>query len=154
MITDWAEEALGEIQTSTHPNCVVCGRDNHQGLQLEFRAAADGSVRATFDCRPAYEGYADVLHGGVIAALLDGAMTNCLFAHGRPGVTAELTVRFRHPVRTGRAAAVRASIERCCPPLHVLKADLTQDGQVKATACGKFMDQVQIAAHRLAPVQA
>ena len=45
------------------------------------------------------------------------------------------------------AATVRAWIERCSPPLHVLRAELVQNGQLKAAACGKFMDQA------LAPVQ-
>jgi acyl-coenzyme A thioesterase PaaI-like protein len=36
-----------------------------------------------------------MLHGGVISSILDGTMTNCLFAHGTVAVTAELRVRFR-----------------------------------------------------------
>jgi acyl-coenzyme A thioesterase PaaI-like protein len=66
---------------------------NGRGLRLKCRLSADGSVQATFDCNGTYEGYANILHGGVASALLDGAMTNCLFAHGHPGVTAEITVR-------------------------------------------------------------
>ncbi len=104
----------------------------------------DGSVQARFNCDKVFEGYANVLHGGVVSSLLDGAMTNCLFAHGHPGVTAELTVRFRHPVRTGEAVTVRAWIERCFPHLHVLRAELVQNGQLVATARGKFMDRAQI----------
>ena len=145
MITEAEQDALRETQAQAHLNCVVCGTANGHGLRLEFRTSADGSVQATFDCKKAYEGYADVLHGGVVSTLLDGAMTNCLFAHGHPGVTAEITVRFRHPVHTGRTATVRAWIERCSPPLHVLSAQLVQDEQLKATACGKFIDQTRLA---------
>jgi uncharacterized protein (TIGR00369 family) len=113
-----------------------------------FHPSGDGGVQATFDCRKAYEGYANVVHGGVVSALLDGAMTNCLFSHGHPGVTAELVVRFRHPVRTDTAATVRAWIERCAPPLHILKAELLQDQQLKATARGKFMEQARVTRER------
>lgn len=145
MITNSAEDALCELRAQAHSNCVVCGTSNDRGLHLEFRTSEDGSVQAQFGCDTIFEGYASMLHGGVVSLLLDGAMTNCLFAHGHPGVTAELTVRFRHPVRTGGAVTVRAWIERCSPPLHVLRAELVQNGQIKATACGKFMDQARIA---------
>jgi uncharacterized protein (TIGR00369 family) len=144
VITEQAQDALRAMRVRTHPNCVVCGTANGRGLRLEFQTSADGSVQATFDCGKTYEGYCDVLHGGVVSTLLDGAMTNCLFAHGHPGVTAEITVRFRHPVYTGTSATVRAWIERCSPPLHVLKAELLQGGQCKATARGKFLEQAHL----------
>ena len=141
VITETGHDTLREIRARTHANCVVCGTANGHGLRLVFRRSEDGSVQATFACEKAYEGYADVLHGGVISSLLDGAMTNCLFSHGHPCVTAELTVRFRHPVCTDTTATVRAWMEHCVPPLHVLKAELVQDGQLKATARGKFMEK-------------
>ena len=96
---------------------------------------------ASFDCRPLLEGYPGVLHGGVISALLDGAMTNCLFAQGRAAVTAELRVRFRHPVATDGTARLRAWIDRSCPPLFVLRAELRQGEQLMATAEGKFVQR-------------
>ncbi len=80
-----------------------------------------------------------MLHGGVIATLLDAAMTNCLFAHGHCGVTADLRVRYRHPVVSGEACVLRARIERAAAPLFVLTAELRQNGRCKATATGKFM---------------
>jgi len=105
----------------------------------------DGGVQAHFDCDSAYEGFPGMLHGGVISCLLDGAMTNCLFAHGRRGITGELKVRFRHPVVTGQSTLVRAWIESSSPPFHVLKAELIQDQQVKARATGKFLEQAALA---------
>ena len=141
VITD-STAGIGQvIRAEVHAHCVVCGRANERGLGVEYVASADGAVQARFACKKVFEGYPDVLHGGVISSLLDGAMTNCLFAHGHPGVTAELTVRYRHPVQTDAEASIRAWIERCSPPLHVLRAELEQNGQVKATACGKFMDR-------------
>jgi uncharacterized protein (TIGR00369 family) len=148
VITEPAQDTLRTMRVRSHPNCVVCGAANGRGLRLEFHASGDGSVEARFDCQKAYEGYMDVLHGGVVAALLDGAMTNCLFAHGHPGLTAEITVRFRHAVYTGAPATVRAWIERCAPPLHVLTAEVSQDGQLKATARGKFLEQARLVAER------
>jgi acyl-coenzyme A thioesterase PaaI-like protein len=58
------------------------------GLGLHFTVAPEGGVESTFAGSDVFEGYAGWLHGGLTAALLDGAMTNCLFAHGCQAVTA------------------------------------------------------------------
>ena len=79
-------------------------------------------------------------------SLLDGAMTNCLFAHGQQGITGELKVRFRHPVVINRMAIVRAWIDRSTPPFHVLQAELIQDEWLKAKATGKFVQRSHLEA--------
>jgi uncharacterized protein (TIGR00369 family) len=112
---------------------------NGRGLGVNFAAVSDGKVEASFTCDAAFEGYSGVLHGGVISSLLDGAMTNCLFAYGHVAVTAELKVRFRHPVATGKPAKVRAWITSATSPLFELAAELVQDEQIKAIAKGKFL---------------
>ena len=145
MTTEPVQNHCVAIGPRIHKNCVVCGTSNDRGLHLQFLSLEDGSVQASFDCGKAFEGYAGSLHGGVISALLDGAMTHCIFAHGHAGVTAELKVRYRHPVVVDHIAIVRGRICRCSPPLYLMEAELLQDGQVKATATAKFMDQPQLA---------
>jgi acyl-coenzyme A thioesterase PaaI-like protein len=80
-----------------------------------------------------------VLHGGMIASLLDGAMTNCLFAHGCSAMTAELKIRYRHPVAIDVPVQVCASLVGSVHSLHQLNAQLTQQDGVKVTTTGKFM---------------
>jgi acyl-coenzyme A thioesterase PaaI-like protein len=125
---------------SAHPGCIVCSGSNARGLRLRYARTAGNGVEAEIECDRSLEGYGGRLHGGVIAAALDGAMTHCLFALGRTAVTAELNVRFRHPVATGRPATVRARLERDLGPLYLLEAELVQDGVVKAAASGKFLE--------------
>lgn len=141
MTTDSAKTDLASVRAQEHANCMVCSPSSRRGLGLQFSVSKDGSVQATFNCDKAFEGYANVLHGGLISCLLDGAMTNCMFAHGYAAVTAELNIRFRHPVVIGEPATVRAWIERSQPRLHVLKAEVVQEQQVKATATGKFLER-------------
>jgi uncharacterized protein (TIGR00369 family) len=88
-----------------------------------------------------YEGYNGMLHGGVISAIADGAMANCLFAHGIVAVTAELNVRFRHPVVLGTTLVVMARIIRRAETLFLLEANLLQDGEIKVKATGKFLQR-------------
>lgn len=145
MITESGQMELRQTRAQAHSNCVVCSPANSRSLCAKFTASDDGGVQACFGCDKAFEGYAGMLHGGVIASLLDGAMTNCMFAHGIPAITAELNVRFRHPVIISQLATVRAWIERSSPPLHLLRAEVVQDEQLKATALGKFMEKPHLA---------
>ena len=141
MDAEYLDAELRQTAAQAHPNCALCSSSNANGLRLDFNVSDAGGVTATFDCDSQFEGYAGRLHGGIVASLLDSAMTNCLFANASSAVTLRLTVRYRHPVHTGKPATVRAHIERSSPPRHVLKAEVVQDDQVKATAEGKFLEQ-------------
>ena len=138
--TEPTAELLHSTRDGQHARCVVCGQPEPPGLGLAFEVADDGSVSATFDCAAAFEGYPGMLHGGVISAIADGAMTNCLFARGVVAVTAELNVRFRHPVELGAPLTVTARVRKHCSPLWVLEASLTQGDQLRVKATGKFME--------------
>ncbi|HOO17940.1 MAG TPA: PaaI family thioesterase [Phycisphaerae bacterium] len=141
MTTENRQCLLERTRGRVHSRCVVCGQANGQDARLRVTVCEDGVVEAALEPSGLYEGYAGILHGGVVATLLDAAMTNCLFAHGRCGLTAELCVRFRHPVQSGTLLHLRARLERSSPPLFVLNAELRQAGKLRATAIGKFMDK-------------
>jgi acyl-coenzyme A thioesterase PaaI-like protein len=126
-------------QAEAHPFCFVCSGSNPMGLALRYSPQPDGSVSASFLGRTALEGYPGLLHGGVIAALLDGAMTNCLFALGYHGLTVELKVHYHVGVAAVEEVSLRAWLEDDSHKLFQLRAELVQDGVVKASATGKFM---------------
>ena len=140
MTTKAMQTRLDETRQMAHPNCVVCGSANEHRRRIDFVVLPDGSVEGHFRYGRFFEGYEACLHGGVIASLLDGAMTNCLFAHGHTALTAELNVRYRHPVLTNRKVTIRARIEKSVSSLHLLEAQVLQEGRVMATATAKFMD--------------
>lgn len=131
---------MADLQARLHSHCVLCGAEHPQGLRLVFSTHADGHVEATFPCERLYQGYTGYLHGGVIAALLDGAMTNCLFAHGKAALTGELNIRFRKPVATSHPATVIAQIAKSLPPLFHMEATVCQNDQLMARATAKFME--------------
>jgi len=134
-------KTLQTLRDTHHQDCIVCGSSGSNGFGLCCRVTDQKEIIASFECSEIFQGYPSLMHGGIISSLLDGAMTNCMFAHGRVAVTAELRVRFRHPVETGCNATIRAWMERASAPLYVLKAELIQTGQVKAKAEGKFVDR-------------
>jgi len=68
-------------------------------------------------------------------------MTNCLFAHGKVAVTGEITIKFEHSVAIERFAFIKAWLTKSFSTLHLVEADLSQQGKVLARATGKFMDR-------------
>ena len=116
------QDVLEQTRQAEHPLCIVCGQSAECGLNLDFSLCADGMVEAAFDCNAKFQGYKGILHGGITSSLLDGAMTNCLFAHGIVAVTAEMTVRFRHPIDLNTPLTVRAYTTRSQSPLHIVEA--------------------------------
>jgi acyl-coenzyme A thioesterase PaaI-like protein len=126
------------ISEPSHRECIVCGCENDHGMHIQFRRELDGSVTSEFLSDAMYQGYPEVLHGGIVATVLDGAMTNCLFAHDVVAVTAELNIRYLQPVHTREMVSVRAWIVKSSPHLQLLAAELRQGGQVHATGNAKF----------------
>jgi acyl-coenzyme A thioesterase PaaI-like protein len=137
---DGAQIRLLNTQTEAHPFCFVCSGSNPMGLALRYEPQPDGSVSAKFLGHCALEGYSGLLHGGLIATLLDGAMTNCLFARGIRGLTAELKVRYHERVAASEEVWLRAWLEDDAHELFQLRAELKQGGALKASATGKFMN--------------
>jgi acyl-coenzyme A thioesterase PaaI-like protein len=135
--------SLERTRDRIHPRCVVCNPANASGLRIEFNLLSDDSVMGEFLAGPMYEGYPGLLHGGVTAALLDGAMTNCLFAHGVKALTAELKVRYSEPVDVQAKTIVCARLIKSHGRLHGLRAELRQEGRLKATALGKFIESYE-----------
>lgn len=91
------------INVDLDHNCFGCGRLNEYGLQLAFHADERGGVWADFTPAERFEGYTGMVHGGVLSTVLDEVMAWSLYRSEVWAVTAELTVRFRSPVRVGEA---------------------------------------------------
>jgi len=89
----------------TH-SCFVCGESNAIGLNLRFET--DGHiVRTRFTPRPEHVGFKQVVHGGIIATLLDEIMAWAMAVGARRfGYCAELTVRYLKPLRPGEEVLV------------------------------------------------
>ena len=146
MTTDLANsEMTVDLAQRCHPACFACGVRNGDGLGLQFTEEADGSVVGSFACEGKYQGYPDRLHGGVIAMLVDAAMTHCLFLRRISAVTGKLKLRFPHPVEVGLAATVRATVVKHAPPVFELQAEVSQAGTVRVTAEALFMEQAHLA---------
>jgi uncharacterized protein (TIGR00369 family) len=122
-----------------HSRCVLCGDLNPRSLKLSFQDAGDAGVKTRFTASHELQGYDGILHGGIVAGLLDAAMTNSLFREGVQAVTGDLHIRFIHPVSCGVPLEIRAWKVSSRPPFYRLKAEILRDGRVMARAEAKFL---------------
>jgi uncharacterized protein (TIGR00369 family) len=90
--------------------CFVCGKENPSGLGLDWTLDGTGRAHARFLPSRGHQGWQGVLHGGIIAALLDEAMAQCAKRTGRDAVTASLSIRYRAPAPIGATLVAEAWI--------------------------------------------
>lgn len=93
--------------TSAYQGCFACGQRNDAGLKLVFRREGDAVVTEyTPDER--FQGFPGVVHGGVLATLLDETLNRMAMAEGRWMMTGRLDIRFRNAAPLGARLHVTA----------------------------------------------
>ena len=119
--------------------CFGCGSRNARGLKLRFEVDEEQQVIHTrWTPTKQFQGYADIVHGGIIALVLDEMMGNLLWKLKRPAVTAELTVRFHRPAYVGTPISCEAYVKEERGRLSWMEAKAEDaTGQILATATGK-----------------
>jgi uncharacterized protein (TIGR00369 family) len=105
--------------------------DEPQGpLPFVPRAASDGGVVWEYTVDPAHYNPYDMLHGGVMMALLDTAMGHAVATIVHPGghfnVAAQMNVNFLAPVKSGTVRA-RAEVVKVGKRLAVVEASATDE---------------------------
>ncbi|GAC1381869.1 MAG: PaaI family thioesterase [Ktedonobacteraceae bacterium] len=97
--------------TTDYQRCFVCGQRNPFGLQLVFRLD-NNTIVAEFQPRQEHQGFPGVIHGGIVAAVLDEALgrTSVLAQKPEWTMTGRLEVRYRRYVPYGQRLRVRASL--------------------------------------------
>lgn len=121
---------------ASHANCFACG--DAAALGLRFHPSQTG-VSARVRLHEDWQGYAGIVHGGLIATLLDAAMTHCLFHHGIEGLTADLQVRYLDAIPCTGTIDLSATLSGQRKRIYELNAELSVAGEVKARASARFM---------------
>jgi acyl-coenzyme A thioesterase PaaI-like protein len=85
-------------------HCFACGLANPIGLKLKFYETAPGEVTVDHIVSDDYQGYPGVVHGGVVAAMLDEVAGRTQMGGDPPRFmfTARLNIRYRQNVPTGQ----------------------------------------------------
>ena len=131
---------LAPFAHAAHNRCFGCGEANPAGLRLEFLQAPDGSVVSLPVVPNTFDGHPGNLHGGIIATLLDEAMSKAMRALGRPSVTRKLDVDYLLPVPSGVPLRIEGRVVRSDERKHWTEARiLNADGTVLAHGKGLFI---------------
>ena len=103
--------------TCTHkqPNakhCFVCGTDNHNGLKMSFYDDNHETVASTVTIDDRFQGYPGIVHGGILATVLDEAVGRVAMIgdHHHFMMTVKLTAQYRHPVPLNTELKVEGKI--------------------------------------------
>lgn len=116
--------------------CFVCGPDNPIGLKLRFAREGEG-VRAEFTPTDLHVGYEGLVHGGILAALIDDALANIWFTKGEEALTAKIEVRFRREVAPGERLTVTAAPTGSRGAMVTARAEIrTGNGDLVADGTG------------------
>ena len=122
-------------------SCFVCGESNSIGMKL--RLETDGCVVQTrFTPGAEHIGFKQVVHGGIIATLLDEVMVwACAVQTKRFAFCAELNVRFLSPLQPGgEVVAVGELTANRRDKIFEAKAELKNgSGEILACAMGKYL---------------
>jgi uncharacterized protein (TIGR00369 family) len=84
--------------------CFVCGLANDNGLKIRFYNTGPGEVTANFTAPEHFQGYPGVLHGGIVAAMLDEVSARTMMGSDphRFMYTARLEIKYRRNVPVGQ----------------------------------------------------
>ena len=129
---------MNQDEYREYNNCFACGKENPVGLKVSPERA-DGRSRLTWSPGPLYEGYRNVIHGGIVSTLLDEAMAYAALSLVKSCATAEMQVRFLRPVSSTGEIVIEGRVVDRKHRLVRTEARLLQDGIEKAHATGKFI---------------
>ncbi len=124
------------------PNvCFGCGEANSGGMHLPFsRDEAQRRVIGEFRLEERYQGAPGIVHGGIVALVLDEALSKVSRFFGLRAVTAELHVEYLRPVHVGEPLHVEAANERCEGTQLFHFGEIRDErGRVLARAKGRFV---------------
>jgi acyl-coenzyme A thioesterase PaaI-like protein len=120
--------------------CFVCGKENALGLHLEFQHPADGRLTSRARFAKEHQGYKDIVHGGIMATVLDEMMVNLAWVEKKPCVTAEITVRLKRPVPVGEEIVFESRVDKEEGRLLFTSAEARNaSGEILASATAKCL---------------
>ncbi len=134
------ENPLTPLAHGALNHCFGCGLDNPTGLRLRFFVDADKNVVCHFRLARRFAGPPGHAHGGIIATLLDEAMSKSNRARGILAMTRHLEVQYLRPVPLGQPLTLTARHLDTHGRRNHTEAQLADaSGQILATAKAVFV---------------
>lgn len=129
--------------------CFVCGVENPCGLQLRFFNDGPYQVIARVTLSEKYQSYPGVVHGGVLATVLDETMGRAILSEdgsddiheARFMFTAKMETRFRRPVPLHEEFIVRGRVDKDRGRMVMVSGEIVlADGTVAVEGTATLVD--------------
>jgi acyl-coenzyme A thioesterase PaaI-like protein len=94
----------GQLQPNSR-HCFICGLENPVGLRLRIYQTEPGIIETTYTAPDHFQGYPGVLHGGIVASILDEISGRAQMgdpSEPRFMFTGKLEVKYRKNVPIGK----------------------------------------------------
>lgn len=133
----WFEQNLVKLQAHHHSHC--CFQKKKPIDELRFSFDDKGTLFGLFTCTDEHQGYDNRVHGGLIAAIVDASMAQCLMGHGIAGYTTNLSITYRNPILINKPATIETSItSNHRGLLFLMQCEIFQDHTRAIHATGRF----------------
>jgi uncharacterized protein (TIGR00369 family) len=135
------QERLTPLLHSAQNRCFGCGPANPAGLHLDFLVAEDQSVVCLPTVADTFEGPPGLLHGGIIATLLDEAMSKAVRVRGLTAMTRQMEIDYLRPIPSATPIRIDGRIVRSEGRKHWTEARIVSEKSTAlATAKGLFVE--------------
>ena len=132
-------EGIENIMEDQYNNCFACGTSNPIGLKLKFDRKGD-EMFSKFCLDSRYEGYPEVIHGGIISTIMDEAMAKVLLDEDITAFTVNINVDFLRQVNVGKEYTVISRIKKRSSRLFFCSGEIIDaENNVCAKAESKFL---------------
>jgi len=125
---------MAKIPVNEDPSnlCFGCSPHNERGLGMKFDEREDGVVESRMQVARELVGPPGVVHGGIQAVLLDEVMgvlvSRIVSPETTMSVTAELSVKYRRPLRAEQPIVLRARLCRSEGKNHFVEGEILDAG--------------------------
>lgn len=128
-----------EREIIRYEGCFVCGDKNPSGLNLRF--FSDGRItRTRYTPSTHHEGYKGIVHGGIVATIMDEVMIKAILALDIRSVTASMEFKFRAPAIVGEELHFEGEIiSQKGRVIKTAGSAKTKDGRVIAEATAVYV---------------
>lgn len=122
--------------------CFGCGKDNPHGLHLKLDFDDDTKTAfGDFTAGKYHEGAPNIIHGGIVAGLLDETMITVNKYLDCVAVASEMTVRYLQPAFIGEKLHIRGWFVKKAKKVIENRAEIENEmGKIVARAKGKYTE--------------
>lgn len=133
---------LEEFKNLYHSQCLF--NNNPPVKNLCFHFLDDGVLLTNASFDKMHQSYDNRVHGGLIAAIIDASMTQCLMGHSVVAYTVDLSVNYRKPIPINQEIIFRTEISaQQRNRIFTLRSTVCNEDEVLAEGKAKFFGSKQ-----------